>query len=103
MQFMIILGVTQITYKFTIFLKNFTTECEAALRKQRENSLAIVPGRSQDLSAGLSGVDELSNDGKQDTGPQLPLFSFTYVELATDYFSNNNKLGEGGFGPVYKV
>ncbi|XP_022848313.1 probable LRR receptor-like serine/threonine-protein kinase At1g56140 isoform X1 [Olea europaea var. sylvestris] len=31
-------------------------------------------------------------------------YTFTYVELrvATDDFSSSNKLGEGGFGPVYK-
>lgn len=33
----------------------------------------------------------------------LPLFSFASVSLATDNFSIENKLGEGGFGPVYKV
>ena len=33
----------------------------------------------------------------------LPLFSFASVSLATDNFSHTNKLGEGGFGPVYKV
>lgn len=65
--------------------------------------MLTIGGRSQDLSAGFSAVDELSTDGKQDTGPQLPLFSFTFVELATEYFANKNKLGEGGFGPVYKV
>ncbi|KAL8107847.1 hypothetical protein AgCh_024305 [Apium graveolens] len=70
--------------------------------RQQGSSLLTVTGRSQDSSAGFSGVDELLTDGKQDTGPQLPLFSFTFVELATDYFSTKNKLGEGGFGPVYK-
>ncbi|KAF7112204.1 hypothetical protein RHSIM_RhsimUnG0256500 [Rhododendron simsii] len=33
----------------------------------------------------------------------LPLFSFASVSAATDNFSDENKLGEGGFGPVYKV
>ncbi|EOA33701.1 hypothetical protein CARUB_v10019886mg [Capsella rubella] len=33
---------------------------------------------------------------------ELQIFSFESVELATDYFSDANKLGEGGFGPVYK-
>ncbi|KAM3704437.1 hypothetical protein ACB098_03G003100 [Castanea mollissima] len=33
---------------------------------------------------------------------ELPLFSFSSVSIATDYFSASNKLGEGGFGPVYK-
>jgi len=30
------------------------------------------------------------------------LFDFTQLETATDYFSSINKLGQGGFGPVYK-
>ena len=32
-----------------------------------------------------------------------PLFSFGSVSAATDNFSDANKLGEGGFGPVYRV
>ena len=34
---------------------------------------------------------------------ELPLFDFTTIADATDNFSSNNKLGQGGFGPVYKV
>ena len=34
---------------------------------------------------------------------ELPLFSFSSVSTATNDFSATNKLGEGGFGPVYKV
>ena len=34
---------------------------------------------------------------------QMPLFSFASVSAATHNFSVVNKLGEGGFGPVYKV
>ncbi|PIM98813.1 Serine/threonine protein kinase [Handroanthus impetiginosus] len=33
---------------------------------------------------------------------QVHLFSFETLEMATDCFSTANKLGEGGFGPVYK-
>ncbi|KAJ1376366.1 Serine-threonine/tyrosine-protein kinase, catalytic domain [Sesbania bispinosa] len=32
----------------------------------------------------------------------LHMFSFESIELATDNFSSSHKLGEGGFGPVYK-
>lgn len=34
---------------------------------------------------------------------ELPLFSFKSVSAATENFSAENKLGQGGFGPVYKV
>ncbi|XP_057444037.1 G-type lectin S-receptor-like serine/threonine-protein kinase SD1-1 [Lotus japonicus] len=33
---------------------------------------------------------------------ELPLFDFYTVTIATDNFSKDKKLGEGGFGPVYK-
>ncbi|XP_028760697.1 receptor-like serine/threonine-protein kinase SD1-8 [Neltuma alba] len=35
-------------------------------------------------------------------GPDLQVFSFSDIEEATDGFSIENKLGEGGYGPVYK-
>ena len=35
--------------------------------------------------------------------PDLPAFDLPVIAKATDNFSDTNKLGEGGFGPVYKV
>lgn len=34
---------------------------------------------------------------------ELPLYEFEQLAIATDYFDLSNKLGQGGFGPVYKV
>ncbi|XP_022729992.1 cysteine-rich receptor-like protein kinase 19 isoform X1 [Durio zibethinus] len=34
--------------------------------------------------------------------PNLVVYSFSDIEVATDRFSRENKLGEGGYGPVYK-
>lgn len=34
---------------------------------------------------------------------ELPLISVDIIEKATNMFSDNNKIGEGGFGPVYKA
>jgi len=33
----------------------------------------------------------------------LPLFDLPTISTATNGFSENNKIGEGGFGTVYKV
>ena len=33
----------------------------------------------------------------------MQIFSFESITAATNNFSTENKLGEGGFGPVYKV
>lgn len=33
----------------------------------------------------------------------VPFFSLNSILVATDNFSNAAKLGQGGFGPVYKV
>lgn len=34
---------------------------------------------------------------------ELPLFDFSTLAMATDNFSDATKLGQGGFGCVYKV
>lgn len=34
---------------------------------------------------------------------ELPLYDYEIIAAATEGFSTSNKLGEGGFGPVYKV
>ncbi|CAL2265968.1 unnamed protein product [Prunus armeniaca] len=45
-------------------------------------------------------VNGLQNDGKM--GNNLTVFSYASVVAATTNFSEENKLGQGGFGPVYK-
>lgn len=44
---------------------------------------------------------ELANDIKTDD--QLLQFDFATIKFATNDFSDANKLGQGGFGIVYKV
>uniref|UniRef100_A0A2N9F471 Receptor-like serine/threonine-protein kinase n=1 Tax=Fagus sylvatica TaxID=28930 RepID=A0A2N9F471_FAGSY len=45
-------------------------------------------------------IDQNIARGREDL--ELPFFSLTTLANATNNFSSNNKLGEGGFGPVYK-
>lgn len=47
-------------------------------------------------------------DSKNETdfnqsAPDLIVFCLADLEIATNIFSFENKLGEGGYGPVYKV
>ena len=47
---------------------------------------------------------EANGDGKDKSKDSwLPLFSLASITAATENFSMQCKLGEGGFGPVYKV
>ncbi|KAM6553572.1 hypothetical protein CsatB_014334 [Cannabis sativa] len=44
----------------------------------------------------------IHQNGRQEEDLELPLFNLSTIIIATDNFSANNKLGEGGFGPVYR-
>ncbi|KAI7737795.1 hypothetical protein M8C21_011970, partial [Ambrosia artemisiifolia] len=58
----------------------------------RQSSSELVRSNSNKGSAYGSGDEDL----------ELPLFGLSRILKATNNFSVNNKLGEGGFGPVYK-
>uniref|UniRef100_A0A6N2N8W6 Receptor-like serine/threonine-protein kinase n=1 Tax=Salix viminalis TaxID=40686 RepID=A0A6N2N8W6_SALVM len=49
-----------------------------------------------------SDLQRRSNDNGMKEELDLPLFNIDELACATDNFSESNKLGEGGFGPVYK-
>ncbi|CAL2254331.1 unnamed protein product [Prunus armeniaca] len=70
-----------------------------------------MPGGDQDIYIKISAselgkmknIREKNFDfecGNEDM--ELKTFNLATVSRATDNFSNNNKLGKGGFGPVYK-
>lgn len=46
----------------------------------------------------ISTIENLNYDANN-----LRVFTFTAIQEATDNFSSENKLGQGGYGPVYKV
>lgn len=60
-------------------------------------------GLSREYSIDYSGPSDLGVEGQQANGTELAMFSFNSLVSATNNFSNENKLGQGGFGHVYKV
>lgn len=46
--------------------------------------------------------EEEKGSGGSENHSDLPFWELSVILKATDHFSSNNKLGEGGFGPVYK-
>lgn len=47
--------------------------------------------------------DTLQEDDLSKESYELPIYKFQQIIAATENFSYRNKLGEGGFGAVYKV
>ena len=75
-----------------MILNNKTVDAE---RREEEHLLELTtPDRLLD-------ADELEND--RNARHNIKVFSFACIAKATINFSPETKLGEGGFGPVYKV
>ncbi|XP_043687406.1 putative G-type lectin S-receptor-like serine/threonine-protein kinase At1g61610 [Telopea speciosissima] len=72
------------------------------LKRKRNKKLLLFALSNNLSSAHFSGPDDLVRDGQQGNVPELPLFDFDCVAVTTSNFSDANKLGQGGFGPVYK-
>ena len=53
-------------------------------------------------SDNLKNSSDTGIHGRTDSHDMM-VFSFTSLVAATNEFSIENKLGQGGFGPVYKV
>ena len=47
--------------------------------------------------------DEALDWGLEGRSSEFTVYDFSQVLEATCHFSEENKLGQGGFGPVYKV
>lgn len=61
----------------------------------------------RNILLGITGNNSFSeqylNEENEGQDLDLPLFDLGTITDATGNFSIDNKLGEGGFGPVYKV
>ena len=67
--------------------------------KQKKKLLHEIGATAIPFNA--SGERKFSESDK--TGHEIHIFDFESIVFASDNFLSTNKLGEGGFGPVYKV
>ena len=72
--------------------------CLAEKKAINQQELYTREGRTGDDS-----YDILGGETHGDSHQELPIFPLSLALEATRHFSDENKLGEGGFGPVYKV
>uniref|UniRef100_A0A6N2ME66 Receptor-like serine/threonine-protein kinase n=1 Tax=Salix viminalis TaxID=40686 RepID=A0A6N2ME66_SALVM len=74
----VVLGILVASY----YLWKSKAKCAVRMENSRKNDHEIDDGQKEDM--------------------ELPHFDFTALANATNHFSINNKLGEGGYGPVYR-
>ncbi|KAK1582539.1 hypothetical protein Q3G72_016045 [Acer saccharum] len=80
---------------FTLLLGLVMYFCWMRKLKSKESVESVQESTSQVNNAAAAG-DFNGNS------PTLILYSLADIETATDKFSIENKLGEGGYGPVFK-
>ncbi|CAH1427278.1 unnamed protein product [Lactuca virosa] len=78
------------------YLKKSKLGREEENRKKRDDEYFLEPMASDNFKDATN----LESNGRK--GTDLVVFSFAAIATATNEFASENKLGEGGFGPVYK-
>ncbi|KAL5839814.1 hypothetical protein ACOSQ4_012422 [Xanthoceras sorbifolium] len=70
------------------------------LGKQKQKQIRNNPGRKYSINHCL---EPFVKDEKEITNTESLQFDIATIRAATDNFSEAKKLGQGGFGPVYKL
>ncbi|CAL5390962.1 unnamed protein product [Camellia sinensis] len=78
-----------------LLLLGVSLTCYLRKKKRKNSQLNREGNLMQNSKQGYT-------DKSQNDDLELPLFDLTVIANSTNNFSINNKLGEGGFGPVYK-
>jgi hypothetical protein len=89
-------------YIFFLFFLVLPAVFLASCCKNSEELPAVDARKSKETSAEISESVELSLESNR-LSAELPFFNFSCMSEATNNFSEENMLGQGRFGPVYKV
>ncbi|CAL9164725.1 unnamed protein product [Musa hybrid cultivar] len=76
----------------------YGSRAKVSWKKKRQQENTVLHPSGEVVSEFSSIYGEETQEGKASE----PLFTFDCIATATGYFSDSNKLGEGGFGHVYK-
>nr|XP_016486702.1 PREDICTED: G-type lectin S-receptor-like serine/threonine-protein kinase At4g27290 isoform X1 [Nicotiana tabacum] len=77
--------------------------CFSYIYYRKRRNRKIKESTTKSVMQNTEGEAELIDIQDDDKGNiEVPFFSFESILMATDDFSEQNKLGQGGFGPVYK-
>ncbi|KAM7475218.1 hypothetical protein LguiB_022461 [Lonicera macranthoides] len=79
---------------------NITSVSQTTSNTTSSGSSSTVSGNS--LFSSVGGADEVPPTGQILPTPNLRIFSFSELKIATRNFRGDTVLGEGGFGKVYK-
>ncbi|KAK2991015.1 hypothetical protein RJ640_005497 [Escallonia rubra] len=65
-------------------------------------ALCLPPASQEPKAKSMDSLEEYKLQMDQDDSGEMHYFMLTTIQAATNGFSTENKLGEGGFGPVYR-
>uniref|UniRef100_A0A7N2LSH3 non-specific serine/threonine protein kinase n=2 Tax=Quercus lobata TaxID=97700 RepID=A0A7N2LSH3_QUELO len=99
---LLIIGITSVSIlcavsSVYVWYRNIAKRQENRKIDQRNRTQRMLD--SEDVQA-LIDLSEFKEEDEE--GIDVPFFDLESMLIATNNFSNENKLGEGGYGPVYK-
>ncbi|XP_030930943.1 G-type lectin S-receptor-like serine/threonine-protein kinase At4g03230 [Quercus lobata] len=100
---LLIVGITSVTVLCVIVVMYIWRR---KMTKRKEHRLIDQRNRAHRMLCSESHVQDLIDLGEfqeeDEKGIDLPFYDLESIRVATHNFSDENKLGQGGYGPVYK-